>query len=115
MKRLALSYILPVLLASCTEEPQMVLHYDAPAQYFEEALPIGNGRLGAMVYSRGYEDVLTLNDITLWTGEPESDGQHPDMQTNPDVTEWGQAKEYIDDIREALDNEDYPLAEPYQA
>lgn len=114
MKRLALSYILPVLLASCTEEPQMVLHYDAPAQYFEEALPIGNGRLGAMVYSRGYEDVLTLNDITLWTGEPESDGQHPDMQTNPDVTEWGQAKEYIDDIREALDNEDYPLAEKLQ-
>lgn len=114
MKIHNLSYICLVLLASCKMESGMTLHYNTPAQYFEEALPIGNGRLGAMVYSRGNEDILTLNDITLWTGEPENDALHPDMMTNPNVTPWGEAKDYIDDIRAALDKEDYELAEKLQ-
>ena len=114
MKITDLSYIGLALLVSCNMEPEMTLHYNTPAQYFEEALPIGNGRLGAMVYSRGNEDILTLNDITLWTGEPENNAQHPDMLTNPNVTPWGEAKEYIDDIRAALGNEDYQLAEQLQ-
>ena len=114
MRRLSLSYICFALLISCTTSQDLTLHYSTPAQYFEEALPIGNGRLGAMVYSRGNEDVLTLNDITLWTGEPENNAQHIDMLTNPNVTPWGEAKEYIDDIRAALENEDYQLAEQLQ-
>lgn len=114
MRRLSLLYICFALLISCTTSQDLTLHYSTPAQYFDEALPIGNGRLGAMVYSRGNEDVLTLNDITLWTGEPENNAQHIDMLTNPNVTPWGEAREYIDDIRTALDNEDYQLAEQLQ-
>ena len=49
-----------------------LLHYNRPAQYFEEALPIGNGNLGAMIYGGVDEDKLSLNDITLWTGEPDT-------------------------------------------
>lgn len=47
----------------------LTLHYDKPATYFEEALVIGNGTQGATVYGGMRRDVLSLNDITLWTGE----------------------------------------------
>ncbi|MEO1011560.1 MAG: glycoside hydrolase family 95 protein [Bacteroidota bacterium] len=46
------------------------LFYDAPAQKWVEALPIGNGRMGAMVYGGVTEDRIQFNEETLWTGEP---------------------------------------------
>ena len=42
----------------------LTLHYDRPAEFFEEALPIGNGRLGAMIYGGTSEERISLNDIT---------------------------------------------------
>ena len=53
-------------------EPGLRLHYDRPAQYFEETLVIGNGRIGAAIYGGTSDDRLSLNDITLWTGKPDS-------------------------------------------
>ena len=46
------------------------LYYNRPADYFEEALPIGNGTMGGMIYGGTQTDRISLNDITLWTGEP---------------------------------------------
>lgn len=46
-----------------------VLHYDYPAQYFEQSLLIGNGSQGAAIYGGPADELLELNDITLWTGE----------------------------------------------
>ena len=56
-------------LATASQLP-MRLWYDQPAQYFEESLPVGNGRLGALVYGHPDEDIVQLNDITFWTGGP---------------------------------------------
>ena len=50
---------------------RLTLHYNRPAEYFEEALVIGNGTMGAIVYGGTERDVISLNDLTLWTGEPE--------------------------------------------
>lgn len=47
-----------------------VLLYKSSAVCFEEALPIGNGSLGAMVYGGVYEDKLSINHDTLWSGSP---------------------------------------------
>ena len=44
------------------------ISFDRPAQCFNEALPIGNGRLGAMVYSNTHTDRLQLNEDSLWSG-----------------------------------------------
>jgi alpha-L-fucosidase 2 len=44
--------------------------YRRPAASFNEALPLGNGRLGAMVYGGIDEDLITLNHDTLWSGAP---------------------------------------------
>ena len=101
------------LLAACREKPQeLLLHYDQPAQYFEEALPLGNGRLGAMVYGHvTQEERISLNDITLWTGEPEKGPEHPDLQM---VGLTGSGVEALQAVREALEQEDYRKAEELQ-
>ena len=80
----------------------MRLWYESPATYFEEALPIGNGRLGAMVYGGVSCDSLQLNDITLWSGKP------------VDCNEDAGASRWIPEIRKALFNEDYALADSLQ-
>ncbi len=49
-----------------------VLWYKAPASQWFEALPIGNGRLGAMVFGGVNEDHLQLNEESLWAGMPEN-------------------------------------------
>jgi len=46
------------------------LWYDKPAQEWVEALPIGNGRLGAMVFGGTRRERLQLNEDTVWNGEP---------------------------------------------
>lgn len=48
----------------------MILWYDMPAEIWEEALPIGNGRLGAMIYGGVDKEVIQLNEETVWAGEP---------------------------------------------
>ena len=46
------------------------LWYNQPARQWEEALPLGNGRLGAMVFGSVGEERLQLNEESLWAGEP---------------------------------------------
>lgn len=48
------------------------LWYDVPAREWTEALPIGNGRLGAMIFGGADRERLQLNEDTLWTGGPYS-------------------------------------------
>ena len=52
--------------------PSTVLWYQEPAQKWEEALPVGNGRLGAMVFGKPSEERIQLNEETYWTGGPYS-------------------------------------------
>ena len=69
--RLRLSHP-PVLTGSAPppEEPQQTLWYRQPAREWNEALPLGNGRLGAMVFGGVDEDRFQLNEDTLWSGKP---------------------------------------------
>ena len=48
----------------------LTLWYSRPATYWEEALPLGNGRLGAMVSGSVEQDTLQLNEDTFWSGSP---------------------------------------------
>jgi len=52
------------------EQPPPTLWYRAPASSWNEALPIGNGRLGAMVFGGVEHEHLQLNEETLWSGGP---------------------------------------------
>ena len=73
------------------------LSYLQPASDFTEALPLGNGKMGAMVFGGIEEELIQLNEDTLWAGMP---GKY-------DVPE---AKTALPMIREALFNEDYHKA-----
>src|SRR6266566_1855327 len=48
----------------------LVLWYDKPASQWVEALPVGNGRLGAMVFGGSSNERLQLNEDTLYAGGP---------------------------------------------
>lgn len=92
-----------ILLAVTTCFPaggrDLTLRYDRPAEHFEEALVIGNGNIGATVYGGTLTDRLSLNDITFWTGEPDSTVYTPD------------AYKALPRVRELLDKEDYAGAD----
>lgn len=47
---------------------ESVLWYTKPAENFESALPVGNGRLGAMVYGRPENELIRLNEDSVWSG-----------------------------------------------
>ena len=49
---------------------ESILKYSSPAEYFEEALPLGNGQLGAMVYGKTVRERISINHDTLWSGKP---------------------------------------------
>lgn len=51
-------------------KPPLRLWYDQPTARWEEALPLGNGHLGAMVFGRVGQERLQLNESTLWAGGP---------------------------------------------
>lgn len=93
-----------ITLATSTfsQSADLKLWYNSPANYFEESLPIGNGKLGASIYGGADFDTIFLNDITLWSGKPTDNSQRPD------------AYKYLPDIRKALFNEDYKQADSLQ-
>lgn len=62
----------PQRIASKTFNPTTLLWYDAPAKKWEDALPVGNGRLGAMVFGANKEERIQLNEETYWSGGPYS-------------------------------------------
>ena len=55
-----------------TFDPSTFMWYKSPASVWEEALPVGNGRLGAMVFGKYNEETIQLNDDTYWSGGPYS-------------------------------------------
>lgn len=75
------------------------LWFDKPAEYFEETLVLGNGKNGASVFGGVLSDEIYLNDATLWSGEPVNPYMNPE------------AYKHIPEIRKALENENYALAE----
>lgn len=55
---------------SVQAQQNLKLIYDKPAENWNEALPIGNGRLGAMIFGGTSQEHLQLNEETIWAGEP---------------------------------------------
>ncbi len=63
---------MPQLINSGSFNPATLLWYAAPAKKWEDALPVGNGRLGAMVFGKSGEERIQLNEETYWSGGPYS-------------------------------------------
>lgn len=97
--------ILVALVIACSppsqqEDGKLKLWYTEPATEWTDALPIGNGRLGAMIYGGINEEHLQLNEETLWSGGPHS-------YDNPE------AYQNLSKVRELLEQEEYIKAEEW--
>jgi len=75
-----------------------VLCYDRPAKVWTEALPLGNGRLGAMVYGGDSKELIPLNEDTIWSGGP---GQNVTEGIGPEVFAKARAEVFAGDYEAA--------------
>jgi len=98
MKKKILFFCLLFTGAAHSQQNNLMM-YDKPAAFFEDALPIGNGRIGGMVYGGIAKDRISLNEATLWAGYP------VDANMNP------AAKQYLPLVREALFAGNYKKAD----
>jgi len=76
LSKILTAFLLLVFMTSCTPDKMInqnvKLWYNKPASIWEEALPIGNGRLGAMVYGIPSVDTIQFNEDTFWAGGPDT-------------------------------------------
>lgn len=88
--------VLLMITTGCTlqskkkETQELKLLFDKPAQLWEETLPLGNGRIGMMPDGGVQEELIVLNDITLWSGSEDTTALNAD------------AIQYLTQIRELL-------------
>ena len=64
------------------------LWYDEPAQVWTEALPLGNGRLGAMVFGNPGVEHIQLNEETIWAGRPNNNANPNALEYIPKCAGW---------------------------
>ena len=84
-----------VTLLSCSAQRQEAkdnnqrLWYDRPAQHWLEALPLGNSRMGAMIYGGVCEEEIQLNEETFWSGGPHNNNSTTSLK-------------YLDEVRRLI-------------
>ncbi len=88
---------------ACTKDemnvdPYLKIWYNHPASVWEEALPVGNGHLGAMVFGTPEMELIRLNDDCFWSGSPSNNN-------NPE------AKEYFRKVQDLIGQKDYRQAQ----
>jgi alpha-L-fucosidase 2 len=98
-KKLFLLLLLPLNCVFAQDGEMDFIWYNKPATVFEDALPVGNGRIGGMVYGGVDKERISLNESTLWAGYP------VDPNMNPE------AKKYLPLVRAALFAGEYQKAD----
>lgn len=77
---------------------ETILRYDSPAENFNQAIPVGNGRIGGMVFGKPADEVIKLNEDSVWSGGLRN-------RINPD------AQEGLKEVRELIKSGNIPQAE----
>ncbi len=100
-KRFSLLLLFALFLGACQpdkDSSDLKLWYQQPAQNWNEALPVGNGRLGAMIFGETNTERIQLNEESLWAGCPINNNNPEALANLPKVREL-----ILDDnIREAV-------------
>ena len=97
MRKLLLSTLIFSALGIRAED-RLKLWYESPASIWEEALPVGNGFIGAMIYGGVEEELIRLNEGSLWSGGP--------LKKTINADAW----RHLQPIREALAENNYEIA-----
>ncbi|MBL4674730.1 MAG: glycoside hydrolase family 95 protein [Mucilaginibacter sp.] len=97
MKKLVFTLMVLAPLGAFCQQP-LKLWYQQPAKRWTQALPIGNGRLGAMIFGHISDELIQLNESSLWSGGPVKGGMNPGSPA------------YLPQLREAIFAGDYQKA-----
>jgi len=100
MKNILLTFIFfaVIFTSNAQNDKFLKLWYSHPAKQWVEALPIGNGRLGAMIFGDPMNEVIQLNENTVWAGQP-------NRNDNPN------AKEALSEVRKLIFESKYKEAQ----
>lgn len=94
MKKLLLVIACTMAFWDSSAQKDLTLWYNKPSKTWTDALPLGNGRLGAMVYGVPQCDTIQINEDTFWSGSPY-------QNTNPN------AKNSLKKIQQYIEDENY--------
>ncbi len=88
MKKILLYSLLVLIIitnATAQSDSYLKLWYTQPAKQWVEALPVGNGRLGAMIYGDPSNELIQLNENTVWAGSPYRNDNPDALEALPEV------------------------------
>lgn len=99
MARKSVIFVVLSIFVNCLNAQEGTrLWYEKPAREWTEALPVGNGRIGAMIFGGTDNELIQLNEATLWSGGPKEGSVNPETP------------KYLKTIREALAKNDFQTA-----
>lgn len=88
MRVLTIVFLLMLKISSALaqDNPHLKLWYDKPSgETWENALPIGNGKLGAMIYGNVEKEIIQLNEHTVWSGSPNRNDNPKALGALPEI------------------------------
>lgn len=97
-KKFFIAFAFSLILSPSFSQNDLKLWYNKPSHSWTDALPLGNGRLGAMVYGIPQSDTIQLNEDTFWSGSPY-------QNVNPE------AKSALKTIQKLIDEGNYVQAQ----
>ncbi len=71
--------------AELSGDSSLILWYETPAGHFTQSLPLGNGRLGMMVFGGVEKDRIVLNEESVWSGSPSDDNRQDAHEQLPNI------------------------------
>lgn len=86
MKKLLIIIFSFIFTVGFSQSPGLKLWYKSPSgNTWENALPVGNGRLGAMVFGNVEKETLQLNEHTVWSGSPNRNDNPQALASLPEI------------------------------
>lgn len=96
MKKLLLAFICAITFLNSFAQEPLKLWYNKPSNAWTDALPLGNGRLGAMVYGIPQRDTIQINEDTFWTGSPYQNNNPNAKNSLKTIQKYIEEENYID-------------------
>ena len=85
MRRVCVLLLVGIALGQLLRAEDTVLRYSRPATTWTDALPVGNGRMGAMIYGGTSTEQIQLNEATFWAGGPHRNDNPAALEALPEV------------------------------
>ena len=85
MQKKLLAILFASSVSALAADPTTTLWFDKPAASFHESLPLGHGRMGAMVFGGVDEERIVLNESSVWSGSPDDDNREGAHAALPEI------------------------------